>query len=206
MSLFIKQFYRFGEFTLDTDQRVLLRAGRRLAMPPKVFETLTILVESNGRIVERKELMNRLWPDSFVEESNLTFNIQQLRKFLGDDARHPLYIETIARRGYRFIANVEEFLSDGTEMDGSITQRFETSEAQSRDAAGDLSGGTSTQASELTPTSASQHHPVTAEKKFDAPPATPAATTRVNKRSIALAAGVLILSGVGLVFWKFSMA
>ena len=99
MSLHISHFYRFAEFTLDTDQRVLLREGKRLPLTTKVFDTLLILVENTGRIVEKEELMNRLWPDTFVEEANLTFNIKQLRKSLGDDARNPAYIETIARRG-----------------------------------------------------------------------------------------------------------
>src|SRR6185295_11601638 len=76
-------------------------------LAPKVFETLLALVENHGRIVLKEELMKRLWPDTFVEESNLTFNIQQLRKCLGDNARTPVFIETIPRRGYRFIADVE---------------------------------------------------------------------------------------------------
>src|SRR2546423_14399971 len=108
MSVAIKQFYRFGEFTVDGDQRVLLRNDSPLALAPKVFDTLLILVGNSGRIVEKEELMSRLWPDSFVEQSNLTFNIQQLRKALGDNARHPHFIETVARRGYRFIAEVKE--------------------------------------------------------------------------------------------------
>ena len=112
MSLPINHFYRFGEFTLDSDQRVLLREGKPIALTPKVFDTLLILVENSGRIVAKGELMTRLWPDSFVEETNLTFNIKQLRKSLGDDARNPRYIETVARRGYRFIADVEEALND----------------------------------------------------------------------------------------------
>jgi DNA-binding winged helix-turn-helix (wHTH) protein len=89
MSLLINRFYRFGDFTLDTDQRVLLREGKPVALTPKVFDTLLILVENRGKIVEKEELMRRLWPDSFVEEGNLTVNIQQLRKSLGDDARDP---------------------------------------------------------------------------------------------------------------------
>jgi Tol biopolymer transport system component/DNA-binding winged helix-turn-helix (wHTH) protein len=108
MYLAINQFYRFGEFTVDREQRVLLRNDSPLPLAPKVFDTLLILVDNSGRIVEKKELMSRLWPDSFVEESNLTFNIQQLRKALGDSAREPRFIKTVARRGYRFIAEVEE--------------------------------------------------------------------------------------------------
>src|SRR5215471_632286 len=106
MSDVISHFYQFGEFTVDCDQKVLLRNGTPLPLAPKVFDTLVILVENGGRIVEKEALMNRLWPDTFVEEANLTFNIQQLRKALGDHAREPLFIETVARRGYRFIAQV----------------------------------------------------------------------------------------------------
>ena len=100
MSLPIDHFYQFGEFTVDGDQNVLLRNGSPLALAPKVFDTLLILVDNGGRIVEKEELMNRLWPDSFVEESNLTIDIQQLRKALGDNAHQPEFIETVARRGY----------------------------------------------------------------------------------------------------------
>src|SRR5262247_192496 len=85
--------YRFGEFTVDADQKVLLRNGTPLPLAPKVFDTLLILVENASRIVEKEALMNRLWPNTFVEEANLTFNIQQLRKALGDNARKPLFIE-----------------------------------------------------------------------------------------------------------------
>jgi DNA-binding winged helix-turn-helix (wHTH) protein len=104
----IQRVYRFGAFTLDAEQKVLLRNGAPLSLTPKAFETLLILVENGGRIVEKDALMNRVWPDTFVEEANLTFNIQQLRKALGDNAREPSFIETVARRGYRFIAQVSE--------------------------------------------------------------------------------------------------
>src|SRR5215212_8328814 len=99
--------HRFNDFAIDTEQKVLLRGGKAVPLAPKVFETLLALVENHGRIVLKEELMKRLWPDTFVEESNLTFNVQQLRKALGDNARKPVYIETIPRRGYRFIAGVE---------------------------------------------------------------------------------------------------
>src|SRR5262249_34637072 len=113
MSQAFSRLYRFGEFTVDSDQKVLLRDGAPLALPPKIFDTLLILVDNGGRLVGKDELMHRLWPDTFVEEGNLTFNIQQLRKSLGDDARHPRFIETVPRRGYRFIAPIEEIPSDG---------------------------------------------------------------------------------------------
>ncbi len=108
MSGLSNHFYRFGEFTLDAGQKVLLRDGKPLLLAPKVVETLLTLVQNSGRIMEKQELMMRLWPDTFVEDSNLTYTIVQLRKTLGDDARHPRYIETIPKRGYRFIVEVEE--------------------------------------------------------------------------------------------------
>jgi adenylate cyclase len=112
MPSLINHFFRFGEFTFDADQRVLLRQGKPLLLAPKVLETLLTLVQNSGRIIEKEELMKRLWPDTFVEESNLTYCIVQLRKTLGDEARHPRYIETIPKRGYRFILDVEEVSSD----------------------------------------------------------------------------------------------
>src|SRR5262249_39157020 len=108
MPLLLNCLYSFGKFTLDPQQRVVLREGKPVPLTPKVFDTLLILVENKGRLVTKDELMNRLWPATFVEVTNLTFNIKQLRKTLGDDARNPAYIETIARRGYRFMANVDE--------------------------------------------------------------------------------------------------
>ena len=108
----IKHLYRFGEFTLDASQKVLLREGKPVLLAPKVLETLLTLVQKGGQIVEKEELMTRLWPDTYVEESNLTYTIVQLRKTLGDDARRSRYIETIPKRGYRFIGDVEEVSSD----------------------------------------------------------------------------------------------
>jgi len=129
MSRAITHLYQFGEFTVDGDQKVLLRNGIPRSLPPKIFDTLLILVENSGRLVGKNELMNQLWPDSFVEESNLTFSIRQLRKSLGDDARQPRFIETVPRRGYRFIAPVEERLSENR----SMTARGEKTSAETVD-------------------------------------------------------------------------
>src|SRR5215831_8669079 len=95
MSLLTKHFFHFGEFSVDTEQKVLFRAGTPIALTPKVFDTLLALIENSGRIIEKNELMNRLWPNTFVEEANLAYNIQQLRKCLGDNARLPQKIETV---------------------------------------------------------------------------------------------------------------
>src|SRR5215467_6352044 len=72
-----------------------------------MYDLLLVLVENPDRVIEKEYLLQAVWPDSFVEEGNITFNIRQLRKALGDDAQAPLFIETIPRRGYRFVAKVE---------------------------------------------------------------------------------------------------
>ena len=100
--------FEFGDFLLDTKEKILLRQGKLLSITPKVFQLLLVLVENHGHIVEKNRLMELVWADSFVEESNLTFTMRQLRKILGDDTHHPRFVETIARRGYRFIAEVRE--------------------------------------------------------------------------------------------------
>ena len=120
--------YRFGDFIVDTDQKVLLRQDKALPLTPKLFETLLILVENSGRIVQKEQFMERLWPHTFVEEANLTSNIQQLRKSLGDNARQPHYIETVTKRGYRFIANVQRMETVNSGVDDSPT-RLDTHEA-----------------------------------------------------------------------------
>ncbi len=99
-------FYQFGPFQVDVTNRLLLRDGAPVALPPKVFEALYVLVENSGRVLEKNDLMNRLWPDCFVEEGNLTQAIFQLRKALGESAANQQYIETIPRRGYRFIGEI----------------------------------------------------------------------------------------------------
>lgn len=99
-------FYEFSDFRLDLSEKVLLRNGEPVPLTPKVFDTLEIFVRNPGRLIEKGELLEKLWPDSFVEESNLTSNVKMLRKALGDDAANPRFIETVPRRGYRFIAEV----------------------------------------------------------------------------------------------------
>src|SRR6476661_5636269 len=120
MSFTVSCFYKFADFAVDLDQRVLLRGANPVPLTPKVFDTLLVLLEQHGRLVTKDQLMSRLWPDSFVEETNLTFNIQQLRRALGDNARKPLYIETVARRGYRFKADVEEVVSNGGAVEARV--------------------------------------------------------------------------------------
>ncbi|HYJ92840.1 MAG TPA: winged helix-turn-helix domain-containing protein, partial [Pyrinomonadaceae bacterium] len=101
-----KQQFAFGDFVLDANERVLLQAGIPVSITPKVLQLLFVLIENHGHIVEKATLMDLVWPDSFVEESNLTFTMRQLRKALGDNTHEPRFIETVPRRGYRFVADV----------------------------------------------------------------------------------------------------
>jgi Tol biopolymer transport system component/DNA-binding winged helix-turn-helix (wHTH) protein len=107
-----KQLYRFGEFYLSVDDRSLRRGDENIALTPKMYELLLVLVQNPNRIVEKDFLLQAVWPDSFVEEGNITFNIRQLRKALGDNAQRPIYIETIPRRGYRFLPKVDDAAPD----------------------------------------------------------------------------------------------
>lgn len=102
------RFYEFGNFRLDAGAKTLFCLNAPVALTPKVFDTLQFLVEHAGRLLEKDELMQNIWHDRFVEESNLTFNIKMLRRALQDDAQAPRFIETVPRRGYRFIAEVKE--------------------------------------------------------------------------------------------------
>jgi DNA-binding winged helix-turn-helix (wHTH) protein/Tol biopolymer transport system component len=98
----------FGEFQLDLEEMELRRNGERLSVNPKTFQLLLLLLEHQGRLVTKEQLMEALWPEAFVEEANLAFTVSLLRKALGDDAKNPRYVETVPRRGYRFIAEVRE--------------------------------------------------------------------------------------------------
>ena len=118
MSLETKSF-EFGEFRLDSREKVLLRDGEPVAITPKAFLLLHTLVKNHGHIVEKEQLMKVVWADSFVEDGNLTFTINLLRKVLGDHKRHSVYIETVSRRGYRFIAPVKEHTNGNGHRDGA---------------------------------------------------------------------------------------
>jgi DNA-binding winged helix-turn-helix (wHTH) protein len=100
--------YEFGEFRLDTVSRRLLHGNQIVTLTGKVLDLLVVLVESNGRILGKEELIKAVWPDTYVEEGNLTQNISVLRKTLADGASIRVYIETIPRQGYRFIVPVRE--------------------------------------------------------------------------------------------------
>lgn len=113
--------YDFAEFRLDVSQRTLSRHGEPVTLTAKVFDTLLLLVQNSGRIVEKNVMMNSLWPESFVEEGNLSQNISVLRRILGDDRNGHSFIETIPRRGYKFVVPVRRLDVAAAESDsGSL--------------------------------------------------------------------------------------
>ncbi len=111
-----RHLLEFGPFRMDLDERVLMRDQETITLSPKAFETLLVLVQHSERVVLKDDLMKILWPDTFVEESNLSQHIFQLRKALGDKAHDPEYIITVPGRGYRFALKVVEI----TEPDADL--------------------------------------------------------------------------------------
>ena len=127
-----RRIYEFGLFRLDIAERLLLRNGKAVSLTPKVFDTLAVLVQKSGHVVGKDELMNEVWPGSFVEESNLTQNIFILRKVLGVSRGGQSFIETVPKRGYRFVAPVREAPDDDLAA-GQLTGPGVISKASTQD-------------------------------------------------------------------------
>jgi TolB-like protein len=105
--------WRFGPYKLDATERSLTRDNAPLRVTPKLFETLLVLVQNAGHLVDQESLISSVWKDTIVEEGNLAHNISVLRKFLGVDSSGREYIETVPRHGYRFIAAVKAITPSG---------------------------------------------------------------------------------------------
>src|SRR6202166_3591601 len=103
----VKHLYEFGPFQLDPPERLLLCEGQPVPMPPKAFDLLVVLVERGGHLVDKDELLKIVWRGSIVEEGNLSVTVSFLRKALNDDRGLHKYIETVSKRGYRFVAEVK---------------------------------------------------------------------------------------------------
>lgn len=116
MSTNPRHFYDFGSFRVDEWERVLLRGEDVVPLTPKAFEMLLVLVESRGHVLTKEELMKRVWPDTIVEEANLSHNVYKLREALGEGHNGEKYIETVPRRGYRFVAKVTEVQDHGSDL------------------------------------------------------------------------------------------
>jgi TolB-like protein/DNA-binding winged helix-turn-helix (wHTH) protein/Tfp pilus assembly protein PilF len=102
----VQESYQFGPFRFDPAEHVLLRDNHAVALTPKALDTLTLLVRNSGHLLRKEEIISHVWPDTIVEESNLNVTIHALRKALGDDPGESKYIETVAKRGFRFVGEV----------------------------------------------------------------------------------------------------
>jgi TolB-like protein/DNA-binding winged helix-turn-helix (wHTH) protein/Tfp pilus assembly protein PilF len=111
-----QRIYEFGPFRLDAAEHLLLRDGAPVPLTPKSFDMLLALVGHSGHMMTKDELMNAVWPDAVVEESNLTVTVSALRRALGEDPSAHRYIETVPRRGYRFVADVRTVESDNVAL------------------------------------------------------------------------------------------
>jgi eukaryotic-like serine/threonine-protein kinase len=118
-----KVVYEFGPFRMDPDKQVLLRDGQLIAVTPKAFETLLVLVRRGREVVSKEELLKEIWPDSFVEEANLSQHIFKLRKALGDTLEGERYIVTLPGRGYRFAVPVRTITEGGDVLIAQMRSR-----------------------------------------------------------------------------------
>ena len=121
--------YNFGPFQLDTEEKVLRRDGEPLPLKPKVFDLLVVLVENSGRVVCKDELMKQVWADSFVEEGNLAISVVKLRQALGEAHNERQYIETVPRRGYRFVTCIAEEWKEKADLAGKASSPMLSSDA-----------------------------------------------------------------------------
>src|SRR5437762_2248441 len=109
-------FFEFGPFRVDVANLLLFRDGQPLSLAPRAVETLIALVQHGGQLVKKDDLIRIVWSERIVDESNLSQNIYLLRKTLGNGSNGQNYIETVPRRGYRFVAEVRECNATGTDL------------------------------------------------------------------------------------------
>jgi DNA-binding winged helix-turn-helix (wHTH) protein/TolB-like protein/Tfp pilus assembly protein PilF len=148
-----QHFYEFGPFRVDTLKRLLLRDGRIVPLTAKAFDTLLTLVSHSGQDLDKDALMRHVWPDTIVEENNLTQNVSMLRKALGESKSEHRYIVTIPGRGYRFVAAVQEVCEENGRADATTERRVdaetrrrgETASANGSDAAASQLDGATAQ-------------------------------------------------------------
>lgn len=176
MSRPVSHLYEFGPFRLDTVNRLLRRGGEVIVLKPKVFDTLLALVERSGYVLGKDDLMRIVWPDTVVEENNLSQNISAIRKALGEDKTSERYIETVPRRGYRFVAGVRELAGEET---GLIVEKHTTARLIIEERAEGFAAG--------------------GEKDRRVSTPSPHRRPRLSRTVIAVGAGALLLAAVA--FW-----
>jgi DNA-binding winged helix-turn-helix (wHTH) protein len=151
--------YRFGRFSLDSGTRELAGDGTEIRMSPKAFELLLLLVQHRSRALSKAELQERLWPSTFVGETNLATLIAEIRRALGDSAYESEYIRTVHRFGYRFVSDVTEDDRPGGEPDRGARMYLATSDREFRLAEGAVEIGRSSDAAiRVDAAGVSRHH------------------------------------------------
>ena len=125
-----KKVYEFKGFRLEDAQRRLLHHDRQIQLKPKIFDLLLYLVKKRGQLVDKDELMREVWPNSIVEDNNITVSMSILRKILGDDRVGREFIETVSRHGYRFVADVTE-ISEEKHLEAPATSTDDAGESRS---------------------------------------------------------------------------
>src|SRR5205085_7648111 len=126
------QFYEFGPFRLEPHKRLLFRGQESIKLATKSLDAVLALVERRGQVLEKDELMKRLWPDSYVEEGNLTLNISNLRQALGENPQQHEYIVTVPGRGYQFVARVKELAAESEGLAGAESVAAPTAVAEDK--------------------------------------------------------------------------
>jgi TolB-like protein/DNA-binding winged helix-turn-helix (wHTH) protein len=122
-----ENFYRFDEITLDVENFCAQKNGQKIILTPRAFDVLALLIKNSGRVVEKQEIFDTVWKDTFVSDNALTKIIKEIRHVIDDDASHPRYIVTIPKRGYRFIGTVEEKFAQTTpEIESSPMEQVPT--------------------------------------------------------------------------------
>ena len=178
--------FEFGPFRLDAEERLLFRSGETVTLPPKSFDLLLVLVENPGHLLENEELMKRLWPDSFVEEANLSHHVFTLRKALGEGETGALYIETVRWRGYRFVAPMRELKENEKLLAPTEAAKIHTGPPPDRTSSPPTTG------------------PLISGPEPGVHPSSESVLTEASKRNwkrLAVASVMLIAISVGLIWW-----
>jgi DNA-binding winged helix-turn-helix (wHTH) protein/TolB-like protein/Tfp pilus assembly protein PilF len=182
-----RSIFAFDQFVLAPEEQLLLRDGRPVALTPKTFDLLVVLVRNSGHLVKKDELLQQVWPDSFVEEVNLSVNISALRKALGEDQGVTRFIETVPKRGYRFVAPVRQIGDETMEI---VLKRH-------------LRASIVTEVDESIPESASEPlNEMETVAAFSSVPSPSYAEKLLHSR-VTLAAGVvLVIASASMFFWR----
>jgi eukaryotic-like serine/threonine-protein kinase len=189
-----KHLYAFGVFRLDPAERVFTRGSERIPLAPKAFDTLLILVQHHGHVLTKDELIKTLWPDAIVEENNLTQQISQLRRALGEGGDASEYIETVPRLGYRFLSEVREI--GGDEGDVIVSKR-----AQTRIVLGEEEETVAEEEPQhLVPASVSANEKLEVKRQFIPAPKTRWELVGVSQKwkTVAVSIGLVLVLAVGI--------